>query len=699
MDMANTGIVRGVWRVLALLLLLVAADGLAAEPVQKHQRGEFHFFTGPAADWVELHSVAPAWDEKRLASEGMRWRTWLLDSQYARFGGKRRRYFDHVYEATSPSLLTEAGKVEIDYNPEFETLTIHEISLRRAGEWLPRLKPDAITLGRRETEFERDMAMGSVSALIVLDDLRLGDLVRVRYTVAGHNPIMAGLDHVGGTFALTTPLLARQLRVLFDADAQPQEYRDARVAPAQVERTARYLAWRYRADAVAAVVPEDRNPAWFFPYPYVMVSEQRSWADVAAWARGLYPPAQPLPQDLQQRIAQWRALPDVPARIAAALLAVQEEVRYFGVEIGDNTHKPAEPADVWNRRRGDCKDKSRLLVTLLAAMEIEAYPALVSAGSGKRVADTPAAASAFDHVIVQVRNGRQLLWLDPTQVGQRGPAAAQEIGDFGFALPIAADTRALVPLARNPDNASRSRVLERYVAEAGGEALAMSVRSEYSGIAANSLRRDLRAAGSEQLGRRYADFYRRRFAGLEVAQALKVDDDEGSNSLVVSESYRIVKPWTQSTSGQRALDLSADSIGGALSLPESLRRQTPLALSFPSEISHRIELELPAGWRWSGATAQRKLDDAAATYRYRSGEEKGSVFSEESFVAREASVGVERMNAHLDWRRQAREQNLQRWVFSLPPAEADKARKARMNDLLRDVMNDNKKATKEKNEN
>lgn len=693
---------RGRRWLLACLLLcsgiaVAATVPLPAPKAQVFERGEYRFATGPAPDWVEVEAIPAQWDEKRVASSEARWRNWLLDSQVARHGGRRVRYSDKVYEALSTEYLTEAGKIQLPFNPEFEQLTLHEISLRRDGQWQDRLKPEAITLARRETEFERDMSLGTVTAMIVLDDLRRGDVVRLRYSVAGRNPIMAGLDGEGAVFAWSGPLLRRQLRVLFDADAQVQELRDPRVAAARVRRQGEWLEWRYVAENVAPVVAEDREPAGFQRYPQVYVSEKRSWAQVADWARTLYPPPAPLPADLRERIAQWRQLPDADARIAAALLAVQEDVRYFGLEIGENTHKPAEPALVWEQRRGDCKDKTRLLVAILAALDIEANPALVSLEDGRNIAGLPPAASAFDHVIVQVRRDGGSLWLDPTSTGQRGPAAAQEISEFGYALPVAAGSTALVPVARNPASLNRTRIVERYEPQQQGAQLMLQVRAEYSGDAANTMRRNLRYSGAEALGRSYADFYRRRHAEVEVLQPLQVEDDAAVNRLVLTEQYRLDRPWAQETPGQRALDISADSVAGMLSLPETLKRKSPLAMPFPSEVEHRIELVLPAGWSWSNGAGQRELDDAAASYRYRSGLEKGVVFSEERVIARAASVEPARMGEHLGWRRSAREQNLQRWLLALPADKADQARKQRLSNLLREVMDDNRKAATGKN--
>ncbi|MEO8671524.1 MAG: DUF3857 domain-containing protein [Tahibacter sp.] len=678
---------------LAVVLLLTAFHPQAL--AETYRRGEFAFEVAAAPAWVRVSDVATKWDPSAPGAQGSSWRNWLLDSQFARFGGRRWRYFDRASEAISPELLSEAGKFEVEFNPEFQRLIIHELAVRRDGHWLDRLNPEHVTLARRESEFERDMSTGSVSAMIVLDDLRLGDVVRARFSIDGENPIMAGLDSDGSPFAWNSPLLQRQMRVLFDPAAKPAEFRAAPIAPASVTKTPEYLEWRYAAHFVAAINDEDNAPIWYRTHPQVVVSEKRSWGDVARWARSLYPPPAPLPDDLLQRIEQWRQLPDVEKRVAAALRTVQEEVRYFGIEIGDNTHRPAEPAAVWTQRHGDCKDKSRLLVAILAAMDIEAYPAMVNANRGKAIAELPPSADAFDHVIVQVRAKSGIWWLDPTRTQQRGRAAAQETSDFGVALPVAADTTGLVAVARNPDFTDRTSVSERFEPDADGATATLSVRSEYVGAAANRARYDLQRNGNDEVSRHYADFYRRRYSEVDVAAALQVEDEAERNRLVVTERYRLAKPWTLNTGSERALDLTADTIANSVALPATLDRHMPLALAFPAENTHRFELKMPAGWRWKGESTKRELVDPAAAYTYRAGVDGDVVFSEESYAARQASVGADRVAEHLRWRREVREQTFQRWIVALPSAVADQARKTRLNDLVRGVMDGNK-ANKDK---
>ncbi len=112
-----------------------------------------------------------------------------------------------------------------------------------------------------------------------------------------------------------------------------------------------------------------------------LVSARRSWADVVAWALPLYPDAGALPADLEARVAEWSRLPTPRERLTAALRAVQDEVRYFGVEMGENTQArrpiPARIAEATG-------DKAYLLSTSWRAWG-SPLPALDFDGRGRSV--------------------------------------------------------------------------------------------------------------------------------------------------------------------------------------------------------------------------------------------------------------------------------------------------------------------------
>ena len=97
-----------------------------------------------------------------------KWRTWLSDRQSDRRQDRNVVYSDLAYQVLSPSLLGEAGRFQVTFKPEYQSLAFHRVQVRRDGAWIDRLDPSAISLARRESDFEDGITDGSVTALLVL---------------------------------------------------------------------------------------------------------------------------------------------------------------------------------------------------------------------------------------------------------------------------------------------------------------------------------------------------------------------------------------------------------------------------------------------------------------------------------------------------------------------------------------------------
>ncbi len=105
---------------------------------------------------------------------------------------------------------------------------------------------------------------------------------------------------------------------------------------------------------------------------------------------------------------------------------VATNIQYLGFELGIWAIKPY-PADlVLEVKKGDCKDKTTLLSTMLESAGINSYPVLISAGDtrginahifdgGAEVEAVPSL-SYFNHMILAVEGDTddELIWLDPT---------------------------------------------------------------------------------------------------------------------------------------------------------------------------------------------------------------------------------------------------------------------------------------------
>jgi hypothetical protein len=691
---ADRGLERGRRRLPRLFALWALAATVAVLPLRAgaaekvYERGEYRFSVGPVPGWVEEASVPAKWDASAPGADNTRWRNWLIDSQIDRRAGARVTFRDLAFEPVSEQLVADAARFQMEFVPDYQRLILHRVEVRRGGAWKNQLDPAAVTLARRESEFEHDMATGSVTALLVLPDVRAGDVVRVSYTVEGENPILEGLDDDDFVFGWRNPILDRRARVLFSPDAVPATYAENGPPQAHMRKRKGALEWVAEKHGQAELVDEKDYPLWYSPFPRIALGEKRTWHDIAAWAARLYPPPAALPEELESRIAAWRELPDEPARIGAALRAVQDEVRYFGQEIGASTHRPAEPAVTWQRRYGDCKDKARLLSTVLTRLGIPARPALVSASRGRAIADLPPAASVFDHVIVEVPRaaGTPSLWLDPTQTQQRGSPLELAVGDFGVALPVGDEVAALVDVLRPAHAVDRIRVVSRYVPADAGTAAHLEVESEYTGYPAQAMRRQFSGEGAEAIGRRYADTYRQRYGKVELTTAPTLQEDPAKDQVLVKEHYLLADPWSDKGGGHRGLDIHADSISAELGSPHALDRRAPLALRHPIEMIEIAEVKLPAGWKWGSSGSHAEYADAAMRYESKTTPTKDGLRLEQSYRSAADVVTLEDLTRHEEVARQARDAVSRTLVFDLPAGAVAAQRDQRLQRLLRDVM-------------
>src|SRR6185295_8080616 len=115
-------------------------------------------------------------------------------------------------------------------------------------------------------------------------------------------------------------------------------------------------------------------------------SEEATWAQVGQWYERLIAsvPAESTAVDRTAReltpAGQGRR-----ERLASLLRFVRDQVRYVAADTAIAGHRPTAPAEVLERKRGDCKDKALLLVAMLRAVDLEAYPALIHLGSDERI--------------------------------------------------------------------------------------------------------------------------------------------------------------------------------------------------------------------------------------------------------------------------------------------------------------------------
>jgi hypothetical protein len=669
-------------------VMLVALWGATADAAtETHVRGDLKFQTGAAPAFVTPREIPGSWDPAAPGADDRRWRYWLYDVQADRRGGRDIVHYEHVFEPKSQTLIGEAGRFQIQFNPEFQTMAIHRVELQREGRWQNRLDPSRISLARREAEFEQDLTDGSVTALIVLDDVRVDDVVRVSYSITGSNPILAGQLSDWINLSWRNPTLRSGLRVLYDPGRRFRVHRENTTIEPVVRRTDDAVEVAVLARGLPATVVEDRYPVWYQPYPLVQIAPERDWSEVVDWALPLYPRFDGVfDADLERKLVEWKALRDPQARLTAALRAVQNDVRYFGVEIGDNSHRPNPPDLVWRRRYGDCKDKVLLLVTLLRRMDIDAVPALVDTDRGRAIGQFVPSASVFNHVIARVRIAGETIWVDPTLAQQGGDPRDADLSSYGMGLPIVGGATALQAIAAPRQAVAGIEVRERFVPSADGSEVGFEVDSLYTGLSADEQRRSTLSERSEELARRYAEYYRKRYGGIEVVGEPAIEDDPVRNRLRIRERYRLTSPFGGALGGARALEVYAEALQSSSALPASLDRKAPLAFAPRGRYLHEITVQLPEAWKPTFVDERTERTSHAFGYSRKLEVGKDVVRLVYEMDVRHNELALADVPGHLGELRKVRDEMSANLRFSIPASLDARQREERLRNLLRDVM-------------
>jgi hypothetical protein len=140
----------------------------------------------------------------------------------------------------------------------------------------------------------------------------------------------------------------------------------------------------------------------------------QSWEDIAGWYWEISQASiMPDPEVTFLASRLTAGLSSKPGKIKAIFDFIQERIRYISIAIGTGAYRPHPCGDVLEYGYGDCKDMTSLLIAILSAAEIKAYPALLSTRGHRSVLTDMPKVKQFDHVVVAVPQEEGYMWLDP----------------------------------------------------------------------------------------------------------------------------------------------------------------------------------------------------------------------------------------------------------------------------------------------
>ena len=571
--------------VVALLSLTITCQAADSKPA----------FSSPSA-WVKpISELAAPNHGTNAVAEGISYA--LMDRQLN--VATAEDFTRTVKDLVTKAGMQEGARLTFSFDPDYQSLTIHHIRLTRGSNTMDRLDPKQVRVIQREEDLERHIYDGSLSAVVFLEDVRVGDRLDVAYTIRGRNPIFERKFVEAAYLGWGVPISRNRVRVLVPAGRNIawKSYAGEHAPSVAETEAGRELVWDLQDQPAGQA--EDSMPTWEDVYPWVQLSEFATWQELSRWAVGLYPKdGQQLPEELVQRIEAWKESSSSPEqRLEKALDFVQEEIRYLGFEFGTGSHRPRLPAQVFNTRFGDCKDKTLLLCAILQRMKMDAWPVLVHSSYKAQVNNMLPSPYSFDHVITAVQTPSGLLHVDPTRSYQMGPVSQRHLPDYGCGLPVRTDTysiaRFTAPSLEGPFLDTR----ESFFVTGRTNPARLEIHTTYTGPEAERYRRILEQNREEELQTQYLNYYAQSYPGVRVKEPLKVLQSTNRNKIETFEYYLITNFWVLNDSkSQYTADFYPSSISSRLDTPEVTIRKTPLALDFPVHEHVRVEVNLPEEW-------------------------------------------------------------------------------------------------------
>ncbi len=359
--------------------------------------------------------------------------------QYVRFepDGTGRRDLHVRVRVQTEAGVQALGEITYPYNSAEETLDIDSVVVHKTGGSTVTAGPEAVQDVTAPVARVAPVYSDLRNKILTVPSLRPGDTLELHAVWLRRTPLSAGHFWYQEDFATQAVVLDER----FDLDLPRNTYVKVKSAPgvdpqASDSGDRRIYRWKHANLEVPSEKPRRQRAAedaWTPKIHSVQVSTFRTWEDVGRWYGDLARAREAVSPELrvkaQELVRNSRTQHDT---LAALYDFVSKEYRYVSLSFGVGRYQPHAATEVLANGYGDCKDKHTLLASLLAAVGLRAFPALISSDADVD-RDVPSPAQ-FDHVISVIPDGTDSIWVDTT------PGVAP----FGLLLYVLRGKQALV---------------------------------------------------------------------------------------------------------------------------------------------------------------------------------------------------------------------------------------------------------------
>jgi hypothetical protein len=188
------------------------------------------------------------------------------------------------------------------------------------------------------------------------------------------------------------------------------------------------------------------------------------------------------------------------------------------------------------------------------------------------------------------------------------------INDFGAGVLLDDDSPGLITIPATAAGTPRTTVSEFFDIPTNGPAR-LTIEKTFEGSDADFIRQDLAAVSQDSLDKNALAYYRKHYPDITIELPLETRDDAERNEVRLVEHFLIPKIWGPAVrTNYIACNFYADGITERLYIPEKRERKHSLAVPFPENYIHRIQIDVHEPWRIN--PAEKKIQNGGFLFHH-----------------------------------------------------------------------------------
>jgi len=331
------------------------------------------------------------------------------------------------------------------------------------------------------------------------------------------------------------PVREARLTVIAPTEEKLKYYQRNSSVPPEIKRVKEGLVYTWEMEDIPKLVYEINMPVDDTLLPGVELSSIGDWRDIDQWAHALFSPSidssGPI---LKTALEITKGITDRKGKIKAVFEYIQKNIEYIAADLDRGGYAPHPASQILKNKYGDCKDQTVLFVSMLGALGIEAYPAILNTYPRmEHRLDIPS--PYFNHAISYIPNVDGDLWLDTVATIQFPGLLWNSQGRSAFVINGRGGG-----FKKTPSSGAESNEGEvNFYIKVSGETLSMELDLLAKGAMGDTFKNSLKALEQNQRKAMAQDLLKKMYPSCEIEKVTFSDFSDPNASFKISVRCRI----------------------------------------------------------------------------------------------------------------------------------------------------------------